>query len=333
HIHLLTGRVVLVTEMIVEVVSDKALRVPRLACSGVTADIEDFGRGFGSGGGGHGNGGGDGCPRPGDCFRLDKDEMSTGTSTLRSNVLRLMIGETPEAKVEGRQGNNGGKGGGKRGADGTGDSLNRDQQAAVRKVVAARDYALLLGMPGTGKTSTIAFVARALLARGASVLITSYTHSAVDNLLLKLREHGVPCLRVGATAQVHPALRDCCLDRVDAVAALAARVAGACVVGCTCLGIKHPVFSKRRFDYCIVDEAGQITQAAVLGPLRCADIFVLVGDHYQLPPLVTNPAAAASGMDVSLFRRLAEAHPGAIQELSIQYRMNADITHLCNALI
>ncbi|CAN0301024.1 unnamed protein product, partial [Ectocarpus fasciculatus] len=60
------------------------------------------------------------------------------------------------------------------------------------------------------------------------------------------------------------------------------------VVGCTCLGVKHPLFSHRRFDYCVVDEAGQISQPVVLAPLRCADVFVLVGDHYQLPPLVTS---------------------------------------------
>lgn len=46
------------------------------------------------------------------------------------------------------------------------------------------------------------------------------------------------------------------------------------------------LFSKRRFDYCIVDEASQITLPTCLGPLRHADKFILVGDHLQLPPLV-----------------------------------------------
>ena len=47
-----------------------------------------------------------------------------------------------------------------------------------------------------------------------------------------------------------------------------------------------PVFSRRKFDYCIVDEASQITLPTCLGPLRSAEKFVLVGDHFQLPPLV-----------------------------------------------
>lgn len=46
------------------------------------------------------------------------------------------------------------------------------------------------------------------------------------------------------------------------------------------------LLQRRRFDYCIVDEASQITLPACVGPLRCADVFVLVGDQYQLPPLV-----------------------------------------------
>ena len=36
-----------------------------------------------------------------------------------------------------------------------------------------------------------------------------------------------------------------------------------------------------------MDEASQITLPTCLGPLRFADTFVLVGDHYQLPPLVS----------------------------------------------
>ncbi len=58
------------------------------------------------------------------------------------------------------------------------------------------------------------------------------------------------------------------------------------IVATTCLGVNHPLFMKKRFDYCIVDEASQITQPVCIGAIRCADVFVLVGDHYQLPPLV-----------------------------------------------
>ena len=64
------------------------------------------------------------------------------------------------------------------------------QRTAVDIGLATEDYALVVGMPGTGKTSTIAVLANVLLHRGLSVLVVSYTHLAVDNLLLKILEVG-----------------------------------------------------------------------------------------------------------------------------------------------
>ena len=55
------------------------------------------------------------------------------------------------------------------------------------QMLTAKDYTLILGMPGTGKTSTMVHAVKALLMRGASILLTSYTNSAVDNLLIKLK--------------------------------------------------------------------------------------------------------------------------------------------------
>ncbi|KAG6969229.1 hypothetical protein JG688_00005397 [Phytophthora aleatoria] len=162
----------------------------------------------------------------------------------------------------------------------------------------------------------------------------------VDNLLLKLLAYKTPMLRIGNTAQVHPLIADFTLDRqaeregISSVRAMEAKMVNAQLVGCTCLSVNsHVLFAKRRFDFCIVDEATQITQPIILSALRCADTFVLVGDHYQLPPLVANAQARKEGMDVSLFRRLAEAHPEATQQLSYQYRMNRDIMLVANRLV
>jgi superfamily I DNA/RNA helicase len=55
------------------------------------------------------------------------------------------------------------------------------------QILVAKDYALILGMPGTGKTSTMVHAVKALLIRGTSILLTAYTNSAVDNLLIKLK--------------------------------------------------------------------------------------------------------------------------------------------------
>lgn len=65
--------------------------------------------------------------------------------------------------------------------------LNASQRVAMQKVLTAQDYALILGMPGTGKTTVIAAIIKELVGMGKTVLLTSYTHSAVDNILMKLK--------------------------------------------------------------------------------------------------------------------------------------------------
>ena len=68
----------------------------------------------------------------------------------------------------------------------------------MERVLSAEDYALVLGMPGTGKTTVVVALIKALVNLGKTVFLTSYTHSAVDNILLKLKgnvDFGI--LRIG----------------------------------------------------------------------------------------------------------------------------------------
>ncbi|KAJ9626607.1 DNA replication endonuclease-helicase Dna2 [Taxawa tesnikishii (nom. ined.)] len=276
-------------------------------------------------------------------YRLDKDEFSNGMATVRNNLLAIMddcvyrsyelrrlivencapaFKPSPTAYT----------------LSGPASQLqvNADQRAAIDKVMSAQDYALVLGMPGTGKTTTIAHIIRALVANGKSVLLTSYTHTAVDNILLKLREDNISILRLGVLAKIHP--------EVQAFAGLAAVPKTSIeeledtymrpqVVATTCLGITHQLFQRRVFDYCIVDEASQITLPVCLGPIRMARTFVLVGDHYQLPPLVQNREAQEGGLDVSLFKLLSDRQPESVVNLEHQYRMCEDVMLLSNTLI
>ncbi|KAL7749086.1 DNA replication endonuclease-helicase Dna2 [Sorochytrium milnesiophthora] len=279
-------------------------------------------------------------------FRLDKHEMSSNMSTARNNLVCLFTEEDSAESVSSRarlrrlvvdlapptfdrerlsmwdMGSTVGKG------------LNGDQRKAVEMVLTAKDYTMILGMPGTGKTTTIAHIIEALVANGKSVLLTSYTHTAVDNVLLKLAEENVKFIRLGSAAKVHPAIRPHTPNydgSLKTVAEFKAYYNDNMVVATTCLSIGHPAITMRQFDYCIVDEASQITLPVCLGPLRFANTFVFVGDHYQLPPVVRNPEAKE--LSVSLFKRLSEAHPSALVSLEHQYRMNRDIMLLSNTLI
>jgi len=94
-------------------------------------------------------------------------------------------------------------------------NLNSSQRSAIIKTLAADNYALIKGMPGTGKTSTVAALIRLLVLMGRSVLVTSHTHSAVDNLLLLLHKNKVDFLRLGSKTRVHPDLWEKCDEVVS----------------------------------------------------------------------------------------------------------------------
>ncbi|BCR82867.1 bifunctional ATP-dependent DNA helicase/ssDNA endodeoxyribonuclease DNA2 [Aspergillus chevalieri] len=274
-------------------------------------------------------------------YRLDKDEFSNGMAIVRNNIVAMMERDLFQAKqlrrliVDNEPPVFKPTSSHKMSEAGM-SNLNIDQKRAIDKVMSAKDYALVLGMPGTGKTTTIAHIIRALVSQGKSVLLTSYTHTAVDNILLKIRGENVRILRIGATAKVHPEVQqfvDLAATPRNSVEEVQARYENPQIVATTCLGVNHSIFSRRIFDYCIVDEASQITLPVCLGPIRMARTFILVGDHFQLPPLVQNKEAQEGGLDVSLFKLLSAAHPDSVVNLEHQYRMAEDIMLLSNNLI
>lgn len=277
-------------------------------------------------------------------YRLDKDEFSNGMATVRNNLVRLMGKDHLRAQeirnlvIEGTAPRFGPSPSSASVLSSSAHSqLNADQHKAVEKVMSAQDYALVLGMPGTGKTTTIAHIIRALVLQGKSVLLTSYTHTAVDNILLKIRDDNIPILRLGAPSKVHPEVQQFAdlagSSAPKTMEQLKASYEDSKVVATTCLGVNHPIFRERVFDYCIVDEASQITLPVCLGPILMAQTFILFGDHYQLPPLVQNKEAQEGGLDVSLFMFLSDAQPSSVVNLEHQYRMCEDIMELSNTLI
>ncbi|XP_074640132.1 DNA replication ATP-dependent helicase/nuclease DNA2-like [Tubulanus polymorphus] len=213
--------------------------------------------------------------------------------------------------------------------------LNKPQKTAVLKVLMCRDYVLIKGYPGTGKTSTIVSLVRVLSAMGLSVLLTSYTHSAVDNILLKMTKHKLDFLRLGRLERIHRDIQQFSAEHltkdINNVADLEMFYASKMIVATTCLGVSHAMFTQRMFDVCIIDEASQVLQPACIGPLFFAKKFALVGDPEQLPPVVQSKDAVALGMAESLFQRLDTSH--ATYELNVQYRMNRPIMTLSNELV
>lgn len=273
-------------------------------------------------------------------YRLDKDEFSNGMATARNNLIQVMAEgpfgsreirdlvvdlNAPRFKTQSTAYTLSNR-----------ENINVDQQRAIQKVMSAQDYALVLGMPGTGKTTTIAHIIRALVSQGKNVLLASYTHTAVDNILLKLKDDNIPILRLGATAKIHADVQEfatLAASTKTSFEEIRSAWHGSPIVATTCLGINHALFNERTFDYCIVDEASQITLPVCLGPIRLARTFILVGDHNQLPPLVQNEEARTGGLDISLFKHLSDSHPSSVVYLEHQYRMCEDVMALSNNLI
>ncbi|KAJ7069715.1 Dna2-domain-containing protein [Mycena amicta] len=189
-----------------------------------------------------------GAPTSSPVFRIDKDEMFGGMGRMRDNLahlfyadgdlrrLQLIVDLRPPKFVE------------------TSipipvhltrhvESLNSNQQSAIQKVLTAEDYALILGMPGTGKTTVIAALIKVLVGLGKTVLLTSYTHSAVDTILLKLKgKVDFEILRIGNVDKVHPDAREFTLAsrRIPStVEQLEHQIMSPPVVATTCLSVRN----------------------------------------------------------------------------------------------
>ncbi|ORY35636.1 putative DNA replication helicase dna2 [Naematelia encephala] len=177
-------------------------------------------------------------------FRIDKDEMTSGIMRMRNNLAQLFFTNGDEQRrrlvvdLEAPQFEDARA----LRREEVPASLNEDQKSAMEKVMTARDYALILGMPGTGKTTTIAEIIKALVKRGKSVLLTSYTHSAVDTILMKLVNAEFPILRLGNIDKVNPEIQHMTLEALgdsSSMQQLESRLLGPPVVAATCLSIEQ----------------------------------------------------------------------------------------------
>ena len=64
--------------------------------------------------------------------------------------------------------------------------LNLEQQSAVLMSILANNYHMILGTPGSGKTTAIVVLLRILAKMKRRVLLVSFTNAALDNVLTKL---------------------------------------------------------------------------------------------------------------------------------------------------
>lgn len=225
----------------------------------------------------------------------------------------------------------------------------------MRRVKQARELFLIIGPPGTGKTSygMADTLEEALTDPEVSVLVTAYTNRAVDEICSKLVERGHVFVRVGSRVGCAEAYRgyllENLLEKESTLGGLQTLVKETrIVVGTvTAFNAASTIFKLKHFDLAIIDEASQILEPHLLGLLSAThggepaiSKIVMIGDHKQLPAVVqqsteesavTEPCLQAIGLTdcrLSLFERLLGRYadrPEVICMLRRQGRMHHDI--------
>ncbi|UMM17699.1 hypothetical protein L5515_014120 [Caenorhabditis briggsae] len=220
--------------------------------------------------------------------------------------------------------------------------LNNEQRRAVVHALATEDYMIVEGLPGSGKTTLISVLIQCLVATNKKVLLTAFTHSAVDNILGKLTKEvsNEKILRLGSSSTIKDDVRTLTLKSKldgetseDYYVAVRRVMKTTPIVACTCHHVpRELLFSYRHFDVVIIDEASMVLEPLLLPVLATSKKFVLVGDCQQLTPLVVSRKAKQEGASISTMEKLQKNHPTAVVSLTSQYRMNRELSALSSKL-
>lgn len=208
----------------------------------------------------------------------------------------------------------------------TGWGLN-EQQAEALAMAYASDLAYLIqGPPGTGKTLVLARLAQLLAEDGERVLITAFTHRAINNALNKL--DGLALLHDATPATTVKIGRNLRTDDLRVAnhetfeASPLPELTGAYIVGATPFATRTNRLKGVEFDTVIFDEASQITLPLAIMGMLAARRFIFVGDHRQLPPVLATRDGDALLRD-SVFAALIDR--GFDTMLEVTYRLNAEL--------
>ena len=146
------------------------------------------------------------------------------------------------------------------------EGCNAKQAEAVGLGYGAEQVACIQGPPGTGKTRVLALIVRLMVQRGERVLVTSHTHTAINNALNKIHAQGVPTVKIGRATQrkgLMEAIAGC-----EKFSEWDARPTGGYVVGATPFATCSSRLENCEFDAIVFDEASQITVPLALMAMR-----------------------------------------------------------------
>jgi DNA replication ATP-dependent helicase Dna2 len=213
--------------------------------------------------------------------------------------------------------------------------LNERQEEAVLNAVNSSDFHLILGPPGTGKTTIISEMCKLFAQQGKKVLLTSWMNVAVDNALNSILKKGtiIPdkVCRLGAgDYKIAENILPITIPANSFVSHdLTHKIA---IAGSTLASAHHTkgfTNTEAPFDVVIVDEAGASTVPETLLALTLGKKFILIGDHLQLPPIVGGDDTE-EWIKESLFEKLWKMYPSNHTMLNTQYRMDKKIADIAS---
>lgn len=176
--------------------------------------------------------------------------------------------------------------------------LTFNQNRIVNQILASKDYFLLWGPPGTGKTKVIIreLVKRLHTESQEDVLLLAYTNRAVDELCEAIvsidDSYKSEFIRIGSRTATHSEYHSNLIH--NAISELETRqeildfLKEKRIYVSTISSIvgKPELFLLKSFDTVIIDEASQVIEPMVCGLLSRFKRFILIGDHMQLPAVV-----------------------------------------------
>lgn len=166
----------------------------------------------------------------------------------------------------------------------------------LHKALEAPDYFLLVGPPGTGKTSLfLKHLVSSSQERGETLLLLAYTNRAVDEIceaVIDALGQQAAFVRIGSgnscDKRYHPYLLHRLAAKAQNRSELSALISAQKVVVSTVSSIlsRSDIFRLKVFDRIVVDEASQVLEPMLVNLLRKSGRFVLIGDDKQLPAVV-----------------------------------------------
>jgi DNA replication ATP-dependent helicase Dna2 len=242
-------------------------------------------------------------------------------------------------------------------------SYSPDYDDLLLKAKQAQDYFLLVGPPGTGKTSmALQFMVReALTEKDASILLMSYTNRAVDEICGMLEDNHLGYMRIGQEFSCDERYRShlikYAIEECPLLSEIKAKIKATRIFVATTTSMQSNanLFNLKHFSLAIIDESSQILEPNIIGLLASHDSqlhirkFILIGDYKQLPAVVQQDAIESAVEDPllnnicldncrnSLFERLIrwETKQGRNDFIGIlrkQGRMHPDIAEFPNRM-